>query len=75
MAKAFPLRLPKPLRDSVERLAKAHGMSTNEFLMRAVAERFGYDLSAPATASRQEPLPLMDDPSAYADGQKTAAAA
>ncbi|MEU4703335.1 hypothetical protein [Nonomuraea dietziae] len=49
-------------------------MSTNEFLMRALAQQFAYDLQAPPKPSTQEPLPLIDDPAAvFIGGQQTAA--
>ena len=36
---AFPLRMPQSLRDAAERLAKLDGVSVNQFVATAVAEK------------------------------------
>ena len=38
---AFPLRMPESLRAAAERLAKADGVSVNQFVALAVAEKVG----------------------------------
>jgi len=45
-AKTYPLRLPKSLKDAVERLSKEEGTSINQFVAIAVAEK----ISAVTTA-------------------------
>jgi hypothetical protein len=37
--KTYPLRLPKSLKDAVERLSKEDGTSINQFVATAVAEK------------------------------------
>ena len=37
--KTYPLRLPKSLKDAVERLSKQDGTSINQFVATAVAEK------------------------------------
>ena len=37
--KTYPLRLPKSLKDAVERLSKQDGTSINQFVAMAVAEK------------------------------------
>jgi hypothetical protein len=37
--KTYPLRLPKSLKDAVERLSKEDGTSMNQFVATAVAEK------------------------------------
>jgi hypothetical protein len=45
--KTYPLRLPRSLKDAVERLSKQEGTSINQFVAMAVAEK----VSALQTAS------------------------
>jgi hypothetical protein len=37
--KTYPLRLPRSLKDAVERISKAEGTSINQFVATAVAEK------------------------------------
>lgn len=37
----YPLRLPRSLRDAVEKLSREHGTSINQFVVMAVAEKVG----------------------------------
>ena len=37
--KTYPLRLPRPLKDAVERLSREGGTSINQFVALAVAEK------------------------------------
>jgi hypothetical protein len=38
--KTYPLRLPRSLKDAVERISKEEGTSINQFVATAVAEKF-----------------------------------
>ncbi len=38
-AKTYPLRLPRPLKEAVERLSRQDGTNINQFVATAVAEK------------------------------------
>ncbi|HJU18255.1 MAG TPA: YlcI/YnfO family protein [Stellaceae bacterium] len=50
----YPLRLPRSLRAEVERLAKEDGVSINQFIATAVAEKIAAMRTAAFFAERRE---------------------
>ena len=51
--KTYPLRLPKSLKNAVERLSKEDGTSMNQFMATAVAEKVSALQTAKFFADRQ----------------------
>ena len=51
--KTYPLRLPKSLKDAVERLTKEEGTSINQFVATAVAEKVSVLKTAQYFADRR----------------------
>lgn len=50
----YPLRLPKSVRAAVEKLAREEGISMNQFVATAVAEKLAVMTTAAYFAERQE---------------------
>ena len=53
-ARTYPLRLPKSLRQAVERLSKEDGTSINQFVVVAIAEKVSAMRTAEVFAERKQ---------------------
>ena len=71
----YPLRLPKSVKAQVERRAKADGMSVNQFVATAVAEKASSDEHGYLLRGAARPRGLVDLRSDHAPQARRSAAA